>query len=750
MNKTGKLFSLWFMTLFVILFAFGSFVSSVALAETAGRIPDESAIVDGICTIICNGNFEAAGRLIKFAGDNEFVRLKKLAEIIKEYEELARQRQEAKHQAYAKELDKLRKFQSSEDANDIKDFNDVNDIIMVLSVIANTLELSNEQQKNELLAMPFVQKTIFKSIEKASEYESRGKWLDAYLNCYSWLKFIYKDSEAYSDYAEQLVEKANIVASFQDSPCETSKERYKDVKKKMFTRSIDALKHNYVNPIDYREMANKAIKRCELLGEVMRASFADISKEQTLITLGKDSSESFWDLSPNQKQLSSWRSGLTKISMEINRSITSISKDKFIDIFERILELNKITMKLPETVLIAQFSEGALSALDPHTTIVWPKATSEFEKAMTNTFTGIGIRLGKEKGLLSVASLLPDTPAYHSGLDAGDIIEKVDGVETKNMTTICAVKMITGPAGTNVTLTIKRPANGKAEDEIMDIIITRDKIVVPSIRGWQQTKAGKILYMLDEENKIGYIRIAGFDSETAFDFEKALNQLESEGLKALVVDLRSNPGGFLNAAAAVADKFIRDGVIVTTRPRFGIWTVLSARKEKTHPDYPLAILINSISASASEIVAGALQDPKYKRGTVIGDRSHGKGSVQSITTYPGEGAQLKYTMAYYYLPSGQKVESRDAMKKQGRKDWGIGPDIEVKLTKDEIIKMVDVQWENMILVRADHNIEAEPLKKHSAEDTIAADPQLATALLVLRAKMIQQKCSTAARLNYSN
>jgi carboxyl-terminal processing protease len=375
-----------------------------------------------------------------------------------------------------------------------------------------------------------------------------------------------------------------------------------------------------------------------------------------------------------------------------------------------------------------------LSALDPYTVIVWPKQVEDFEKIMTNEFTGIGIEISKEKGLLTVASLLPDTPAYNSGLDAEDVIEKVDGVETKDMSLSCAVKNITGPAGTEVRLTIRRAG----EDKTRDITITRAKITVPTIRGWQRTETGKWLYMIERSRKIGYVHITSFSEKTASDLEDVLNQLEAEGLNGLILDLRFNSGGLLNTAVEVADKFLEEGPIVITRPRSWVSSTYAwAHREGTHPNYPLVILINSYSASASEIVAGALADPLHNRASLVGERTHGKGSVQGIISYPKGGAQLKYTMAYYHLPSGQRVKSRDEVKKEGKEDWGVGPDIEVKLRSDEIKKMFDVQRDNDVLVRADHDKEVSPLKKHTAEESLSADPQLAVGLLVVKSKLIQ-------------
>ena len=178
---------------------------------------------------------------------------------------------------------------------------------------------------------------------------------------------------------------------------------------------------------------------------------------------------------------------------------------------------------------------------------------------------------------------------------------------------------------------------------------------------------------------------------------------------------------------------------MSTRPRL-VWTSAPAHKKGTHPNYPLVVLINRYSASASEIVAGALQDEVHSRAILVGERTQGKGSVQGITTYPDGGAQLKYTMAYYHLPSGQRVESREEMKKQGRKGWGIGPNVEMELTGDELGKMMSVQRDNNVLVKADHEDSgASQVKKHTLEETLAADPHLAVAILVAKSRLTQEQ-----------
>ncbi|OHB77120.1 MAG: hypothetical protein A2Z25_13755 [Planctomycetes bacterium RBG_16_55_9] len=449
------------------------------------------------------------------------------------------------------------------------------------------------------------------------------------------------------------------------------------------------------------------------------------------------------------KNLATWSSALDGLLDQVKTASGTFGRKEFLEMFEKLLELNAATVNLPRTILISQFAEAALAALDPYTVIVWPRQMQDFEQMMTNEFTGIGIEISKLKGLLTVSSLLIDTPAFHSTLDAGDVIEKVNGLSTKDMTLFCAAKKIKGPAGTQVKLTVRRPSDDeKVEDKVFDVTIVRDKILVPTVRGWQRTHEGKWLYVIDEENKIGYVRLTGFSTDTALGLEQVLRELESQGIRGLVMDLRYNTGGLLDSAVAVADKFIDDGWIVKRQPRAGQMAIFEyAHRRGTHPNYPLVILINSSSASASEIVAGALADDVYKRAILVGERTHGKGSVQGITDYIGKGAQLKYTQAYYHLPSGQKVESRDAMEKLGRKDWGVAPNIEVELRSDEIKKLSEVQRRNEVLVKADHEDANENFKKLTIEETLAADPQLAVGLLAIRSKLVQAETLARAQLN---
>ncbi|TFG50657.1 MAG: S41 family peptidase, partial [Candidatus Brocadiia bacterium] len=704
--------------------------SSAVLTSETGA--EANVTGNSVFSLIYKGNFEQArqkieeekgqGKALSYADE--------MLLIISQYEAIEKNRVLSKAAEYEKQIAELAKLQKAADVNGLSDINDVSNI---LATVIHTFEFCDKKQKEQLRSQSFINKVIEESKVHASQYEAKGNWLDAYIHCYSLLKMIDEDDKYYTDHSEELFSKANIVASFQDSPCETSKERYDKIEKQMFTRAIDTLDFSYVSEVDYREMVVRGIKRSEQLAVVMKASYDQIIKSEKPSLKSSDGKSFF--TAPDDKALAVWSSSLASMLDEVKGSPLGTSKEKFIKLLDKILALNETTVQLPSQILIANFSESSLDALDPYTVMIWPKQVEDFEKNMNNKFTGVGIEIANQKGWLTATSLLTDTPAYNSGLDAGDIIEAVDGVSTKNMSLNCAIKRITGPAGTDVTLTIRRAGKEKT----FDITITRAAIIVPTIRGWQRTHSGDWLYMIDEKCRIGYVRLTSFSERSSLEFEKVLVELEKQGMRGLILDLRYNSGGLLSTAIDITDKFVSEGLIVSTRPKFGLWTYASAKKSTTHPNYPLVVLINSGSASASEIVAGALQDAKHRRAVLVGERTHGKGSVQSITSYPGDGAELKFTTAYYHLPSGQRVESKGEMKKQGREDWGVGPDVKMELRSDELKNMFDLRRDNEILVRADHDNVADPQKRHSAKDILTSDPQLAIGVLVVKAKLLEQQ-----------
>ncbi len=685
-----------------------SFITFAAQDAPAIKPLNARQAVEYSSELICKGDFEQAKVMLDgFEGES----VRQMLDVIKSYEQLKALRQEAKEKKYDENLEKYNEIKTKPLPTE------PNDVADAYAAVLSIQPYANEEQEKQLLQDEFLKQLITQSISKSIEDEAKGKWTESYTGCYFWLSALYKDNKSYKDKTEELLDKMTIEGSLIDSPCETSKERFEGIDPVMFVRTIKMLDFGYVDLIDYEIMAIKALDRCIMLAEVV-----SFEKEDVHVDFHKE-------------QMQNWIAGIRKIKAGLNRGpLARLNHKDILEAYMQVLMLNEQSMKLPTEVLVSHFTEAALGTLDPYTNIIWPFYTKEFEKSITQQFTGIGVEISKITGDLKVMSLLPGTPAYNSGMDAEDIIEAVDGVPTKDMTINCAVSRITGPEGTEVRLTIRH----KNEESTVDITLKRARIVVPTIRGWQRTEDAGWEYMIDKENGIGYMRLTGFTATTIDYMKKATTQMQKEGAKGIVMDLRFNSGGLLQTAGEVVEMFINKGTIVSTKPRWGFGEELKATKKARIPSLPLVLLTNSGSASASEIVAGALKDDKYKRATLVGERTYGKGSVQTISDAPGGGAQLKYTMAFYHLPSGQPVKNRFQLEKENREDWGISPDVEVKLTPEETKRYIESQRDNDVLVKADHDYIEYEIQRHSAPDTIIADPQLATAILVLKAKMIAQ------------
>ncbi len=662
---------------------------------------------------VCRGQFEQAEQIL--AGEGDLPAAQQLRYLLSQHQQLQLSREQEKQIAFQEQVGELEQIKEETAGKEVFDVNDLDEIMLAV-VRAN--EYVEDDQKAELLNDPFVQKTLAQMQKMSDDYEQQGKWLDAYAHNYYWLTALYEDNQSYKDKAEELTELATIELSLQDSSCgETAHERYEDIEVAMFFRALQLLDNNYVNVVDYSEMAKEGLKRCLLLGTVLQQSNEELA----------------WTTTPEAAE--NWASSLEalKAAIEQDAADEKIRAETLAELLQDVLALSDETIKLPAEVLIAQFTEASFAALDPFTNLIWPWNVKDFEKSMTQKFTGIGVEISKSTGVLRVVSLLPDKPAYRSGqIDADDEIVAVNGELTKEMTIYCAVSKITGPKGTDVQLTMRRPST----DKVWDVTLTRAEIVVAPIRGWTRTSEGEWDYIVDPDNRIGYVRLTAFTENTGPDLDSVLKKLEKKGLSGMILDLRFNTGGYLQAAADVVDMFVSEGVIVKSNPRQGFATYEIAHRSGTHPTYPLVVLINGSSASASEIVAGALQDSKHQRATLVGHRSYGKGSVQVVTGYTGDGSQMKYTVAYYHLPSDQRVKNRYQIEKLGRKDWGIAPDVEVNLLSNEMKKMIDIQRDNDILFRGDHVENADETKRHALAEAIEADPQLATAIMVVRSKLL--------------
>jgi carboxyl-terminal processing protease len=329
--------------------------------------------------------------------------------------------------------------------------------------------------------------------------------------------------------------------------------------------------------------------------------------------------------------------------------------------------------------LLESALKGMLQDLDPHSVYINTAEYKSFKKKIEGHFGGLGITVGydTDANRLKVLAPMVGTPAYAAGVLAGDLILEIDGKTTEGLTTDKAVEVLQGQPGTAVKLHVLHDGNDKAET----ISVTRAIIDVPTVLGDLRKPNDRPNFMIDDKKKIGYVRITDFYQNTARDVRAALDELKEQGVKGLILDLREDPGGLLASAVEVSDLFLDHGAIVSTRGRNTIDKSYDAHKEGDFPDVPIVVLVNENSASASEIVAAALQD--HKRAQVVGQRSYGKGSVQNILDLEDGNSVLKLTVATYWRPSGKNIHRfKDAKETD---EWGVSPDpgLEVKLTPQE-------------------------------------------------------------------
>ena len=352
---------------------------------------------------------------------------------------------------------------------------------------------------------------------------------------------------------------------------------------------------------------------------------------------------------------------ITLPNLNINASdrVPAENIEQFVDVFNRIKE--QYVDDVEDEALFKAAIKGMVTGLDPHSSFLTSDDFNELKIGTTGKFGGLGIEITTEDGFVKVIAPIDDTPAQRAGIEAGDMIIKVDDTSLQDMDIGDAVKLMRGEPGTKVEVTVLR----KNVDEPIVINLTRQIIVSKGIK----TKVFK--------NNIAYLRLSSFQSNSTNDLKSALYKLKKESsndIKAIILDLRNNPGGVLGSAVGITDLFLKKGKIVYTKGR----TINSKLEYNATPQdissgLPLIVMINEGSASASEIVAGALQD--HKRAKIVGTKSYGKASVQTIQELT-DGSALKLTTARYYTPLGRDIHKN-----------GIEPDIKIEREKDQIVML---------------------------------------------------------------
>jgi len=394
------------------------------------------------------------------------------------------------------------------------------------------------------------------------------------------------------------------------------------------------------------------------------------------------------------------------------------------DLFDPIVDVRRILLDryvepVDEVRMQQAMIDGMIETLDdPYTQYVPPAKTADFNKQLRGTYAGIGAEVNFVDGYLTIVTPMDDSPALRGGILAGDVVLDIDGVSTyeererdyRRKLDEC-IEYLTGESGTPVTLKV-RHLDGSEED----LEIVRGRIVTRTVKGLRRD-GEHWSYCVDHERGLSYVRVTQFNATTVEELATALEALPADQLNGLILDLRDNPGGGLPGAIGMSDLFLDGGTIVSIRPRVGDEVKYSAHRAGTLGDFPLLILVNRNSASASEIVSGALQD--NGRAKVMGTRTYGKGSVQEVRPLKYDGGTLKFTTAHYYLPSGRNIH-----RAPGAKSWGVDPDpgLVYPVADKEYFEMLRARREFEIIRDIDDTgcLDAEWIRGNLLDDQLAA------------------------------
>jgi carboxyl-terminal processing protease len=604
--------------------------------------------------------------------------------------------------------------------------------------------------KPAFAASPLVQELRPKALAAAEQCARGERWTKA-LSYYYLLTRIDEDDEQVEALREGAERHARLELIYETA--EDVERRIKDVDDELLVRAVKLIKDNYYNSPDFKKMAEGGLDNLVALCNT------------TKLYKGSDAAGEFDGVAdPVARE---YFLGKLEAQRQSLKSRVAYTDKDLLELYYTIEQENKRSIELPTGLLIIEFMEGAIDQLDDFTSIIWPADAVEFDKLMMGSFIGVGIQLGVDEvsGRLKVVTPLANSPALEKGIRPGDLIVAVDGESTKDWTTDKAVREITGPEGTQVTLTIHRVG----QSEPIKFVLTRRPIELTTIRGVERIDAEHWNFMLDPSAGIAYIRLTNFNPGSYEELHRALEAARAQGMRGLILDVRHNNGGLLDVAVETVSTFVSKGQVVKTEGRREQEDTLAVTGKADFAALPLVLLVNGQSASASEILAGCLRD--YDRALVLGERTFGKGSVQRVYGLDGRRglfgtqkpkARLKLTTALYYLPNGESPHKAPHADK-----WGVDPDWMVELMPKEFSKVLEQQAKTFIIHNGDEPkedvdqkareqeltaLKAEDEEDQSDDEDLLSetdiellrsdpyeapdiDPQLQTALLHLRVKL---------------
>jgi carboxyl-terminal processing protease len=654
--------------------------------------------------------------------------------------------------------------------------------------LANRAELLTDD-KDDFHNLPWMRDLIAGSVKRAAGYEASDDWLKA-MRVYEDLAAVEPASRDWKEKLKGVTRRVRLLATYAPDNYKKTLDKYlaeRDAVDALLTpatrpttgpavagaatkpAAADALADNDVFRTDWHDTL-RGVQLAQLtkaIDDVYLNYYRDVTYKGLLLggldalsavvdTRGLDAAFPALDDPAKragfEKFLADWRTLASNATPDNEQALM----DQFLSADDKdgMLAANGRTLGLPDAVVISEFADGALAGLDPFTNMIWPSSVAEFRKSTQGEFSGVGIQieLQPDTGDLKVVEPLPDSPAEAAGVVSDDVIALINGRTAKNITTDQAVRLITGPTGTTVTLTLRSP-----DGKLRNVTLRRRQIKVASVKGYTEVGTGKWDYWIDPADHIAYIRITSFTATTSKELRDVLNDL-GDGVSGVILDLRGNPGGLLPAAIGVCDQFLKSGVIVSTHPDRNTPNPPFAAKASDDGDEftkPLVVLVNQYSASASEIVSGALKD--QHRAILVGERTFGKGSVQQLFTLPpDDDSIIKLTTSHYYLPSGRCIH-----REENSTTWGVDPDVTVELTPEQMLaaqtarrKMdvyhaaagssADVKLRAMAPEVTDAQKAAgtpttgpstQPALVTKPQDLLDIDPQLSASVLVLRLEL---------------
>ncbi len=612
----------------------------------------------------------------------------------------------------------------------------------VEEALVYAIDAHSQDGTDAFLLRPEIAALAGEARTRATQAEADGDWIEA-VTLYRLLDLLYEVDARFSDDLARAIEHVRVLSMYapqrfgelqaarlaelgetvDEGGIDPDPERWQDrlagIDRAVLERSMkDSIDHQ-INSPDFATMLAGGIEQLLVLARTPEAaeSFARLADAQT-----RDP----------------FIQRLVTIQAELNAAGVNLTPRQIANRIALIGSLNQMTVRLPEEVLYYELTEGATDTLDDYTYVIWPVDTKEFlERTLLGKIYGVGVQIAREDGLLTVITPIANTPAQRAGLRPGDVIEQVNGVATAAWSLTRAVREITGEEGTPVNLGVRRVG----ADDLIQVTLIRAEIPIDSVRGWEHLPNGdgnEWDFWVDPDLGIGYVRLTQFVEQTVVDLDAAIAQMQAERpVQGLILDLRFNPGGLMESAVEVVDRLVDEGTIVAqvdADGRLQRGSVREARAGNTYRDFPVVVLVNEGSASASEIVAGALQD--YGRAVTIGENSFGKGSVQQVGWFPSRFDPqwgVRITTSHYTLPSGRVIH-----REEDSTEWGVAPDLAIDMTERQIVAMMEYRREADVLRESDE----EPVPASALLDE-GLDPQLEAALLVLKTDLLAERLDLA-------